>query len=73
MGREVLDLDVTVYAASMIYAQGFQLSIEQRGILQAKADYLRELTGTADKFTVVADVRDIYAPHPVIGSLSWRM
>jgi hypothetical protein len=73
MNSKVLDQDVTVYAANMIYAQGFKLNEEQRSILTAKADYLRELTGTTEKFTVGVEVRDIYEPHPVIGSLSYQL
>jgi hypothetical protein len=72
-GKEVLDQHVTVYAANMIYAQGFKLNDEQRATLMAKADYLRELTGTGQKFTVSVEVRDIYEPHALAGHLSYQL
>jgi hypothetical protein len=63
---------ITVYAPSMLHAQGFELSAEERASLVAKADRFREIAGTTAKTTINVPVKDP-ATEGLIGYLQYQL
>lgn len=66
------DTEIAIYATSILTAQGVTLTASQRNTLVAKADYLRELTKTNQKFTVSVPVLDVYTGAK-IGKLDYSL
>jgi hypothetical protein len=66
------DEEIVVYANSMLMAQGVTLNMTQRASLVAKADRLRSLTETDDKFAIGVRVLDTYT-DAWIGTLTYHL
>jgi hypothetical protein len=64
---------VSIYAASMLAAQGVKLTAEQRTALVAKADQFRRITGTTGKTSVNVPVFDMYQPTVKIGYMTYSL